>query len=99
MAQSIKPSRWAISVPAGVAAALGAGLILYTIVGPGRGAPEWITTVEGLMVLLLGTLATGMTARARTSKEWVQAGVLTFAGLIGIAIIVFVYAVSLEPPR
>ena len=50
------------------------------------------------MILLLGTLATGTVAGAQTARQWVQAGALTFTGLIAIAVLVFVYAVSLEPP-
>lgn len=47
----------------------------------------------------VGTLATGTVVGARTAKEWVQAAVLTSAVLVAMAVVLFVYAVSLEPPR
>jgi hypothetical protein len=77
----------------------GAGLVLNAILGAGQPIAEWQTNVGGAVIVLLGTLATGTVAGARTAREWVQAAILTFAGLLGIAVVVFVYAVGMEPPR
>ena len=99
MADSIKPSRWAMSIPFGVATSFGAGLVMTTVVGSSLPMGEWQTTVRGAVILLLGTLATGTVAGARTGKQWVQAAVWTFAALMAIVVVLFVYVVGTEPPR
>lgn len=73
--------------------------MLSYAVGPTASIPAWLNTIEGAVVLLVGTLAAGTVARARTTNEWARAAILTFAGLVVVAIAVFAYAVSREAPR
>jgi hypothetical protein len=99
MAHSVKTSRWALSVPVGVVTSFGAGLVLNAVVGAAQPIAEWQTNVGGAVVVLVGTLATGTVAGAQTAREWVQAAIWTFAGLLAVAVVVFIYAVAMEPPR
>ena len=99
MAHSVKASRWALSVPVGVVTSLGAGLVLGAVVGPGQPSAEWQTNVGGAIILLIGTLATGTVARARTTRDWVRAAVLTFAAILAIVVVVIAYVAANEPPR
>jgi hypothetical protein len=99
MGDPTKPSRWALSVPVGVVVSVGTGLVLSMVAGPSQRIPEWQTNIGSAVILLLGTIATGTVAGARTAREWVQALVLTLVVLVAIAVVIFVYAVSLETPR
>ncbi len=99
VAHSVKGSRWALSVPVGVVASIGAGLILSAILGGGQPPAGWLTNVGAVLIVLVGTLVTGVVAGARTPREWVQAAMLTVAGLVAIGVVAFVWAVVTEPLR
>jgi hypothetical protein len=98
-AQSVKASRWAMSVPVGVIVSFGAGLVLSAIVGAGQPSDGWQTNVGGAAILLVGSLATGTVAGARTSRDWVRAVILTFAAILAIVVSIFAYVAGTEPPR
>ena len=53
MADPIEPWRWALSVPVGVVASFGGGLVLNVVVGPGKRSPDRGTTVVSAVILLL----------------------------------------------
>jgi peptidoglycan/LPS O-acetylase OafA/YrhL len=97
--QSIKRSRWALSVPFGVVATVGAGILLDTVVGSWQPNPGWQQNIILGAILLVGSLATGVVAGARTLREWAQAAMLTAAGFVVLGIVIAVYVMGTEPPR
>jgi hypothetical protein len=79
--------------------ALRSGLVLNWIIGAGQPSDGWQTDVGGAAILLVGSLATGTVAGARTSRDWVRAAILTFAAILVIVVSIFAYAAGMEPPR
>jgi peptidoglycan/LPS O-acetylase OafA/YrhL len=98
MARYISASRWALAVPVGVVAWFIAGFVVNEIVGTAQPTSEWQTNVIRAVILLVGSLATGAVAGARTPREGFQAALLTLAGLLAVVVVVFVYVVGTEPP-
>jgi O-antigen ligase len=97
--QSIKRSRWALSVPFGVVATVGAGFILLTVVGSWRPNSGWQQNIILGAILLVGSLATGVVAGARTPREWAQAAMLTAAGFVVLSIVGSCIVIGMEPQR
>ena len=98
--QSIKASRWALSVPFGVVTSSVVGTIFSAVVGSWQPNPGWQQNIIFGLILLAGSLATGVIAGARTLREWGQAAMLTFAGIAAaVVLVVIVFAIGAEPPR
>lgn len=55
-----------------------------------------IGTLAFLFPLVVGAFVAGVVARARTARDWVLMGVLTFVFVLALGIAAFVIAVSLE---
>jgi multisubunit Na+/H+ antiporter MnhB subunit len=98
-AHTVRASRWALSVPVGVIVCIGAGIIFGAIVGDGQPEAGWQQNVVFGVIVLVGSLATGTVARARTRSDWIRAVILTIAGLLAFVVALFVYVAANEPPR
>ena len=99
MTASVTVARWTLSVPAGVATCLGAGLVLESVVGGRESHAGWQANVGGAAILLVGSVATGTLAHARSRSDWIRAVVLTFAGILAFVVVLFAYVAATEPPH
>jgi hypothetical protein len=83
--------RWALGVVVGVVVAFGAALGLDAVF---RGASS---SVGSFLILVVGSFATGMVAGARTARQWFQAGILTFAAIVTLAVVLLLFVAATDP--
>ena len=84
--------RWLISSLAGAVVYLALALVL---------GPLQVRTAPGAAIVVgyaAGTVVTGAAARARTSGQWILAGMVTFVAVIAISVAFLVYVGPLRVP-
>jgi hypothetical protein len=96
---SVKAWRWAVAVPVGIAVCVGVGLAINSVVDGRQPEAGWQQNLGLGVVLAVGSFATGTVAQARTREDWIRAVILTFAGLLAAAVVLFAYVAATELPR
>jgi hypothetical protein len=83
---SVSTYKWVLAIVLGVVVSVAASVAIAAVI-QGR-STQGLAVIGGLII---GSLAAGSVVGARTARQWIKAGLLTFGGqlLLGIVLVVF----------